>query len=717
MIRLAAKVFTGVLLGNLLSFGSIRGFPESLESIQQKRESEVLKLPSAGNIENYLKRLTEEPHVAGTEGSRRVATYIRDLLASWGLSAEFETFEVLLPQPKTVHLEMLEPHYYRFDLREPSIPSDPDTSDANQLPAFNAYGADGDVSGELVYVNYGLPEDFKELERLGIDVKGRIVIARYGRSWRGIKVKLAQQHGALGCILYSDPRDDGYWSGRPYPDGPMRPWFGLQRGSVMDMPVYTGDPLTPGWPSLPEAKRSSLDEAVVLPRIPVLPMSYGHAKVLLENLGGPVAPESWRGALPITYQVGPGPARVRIRVVSDWSNRTIYNVIAQIRGHKWPNEWIIFGNHHDAWANGARDPSSGAASLLEMARSLAELRRRGWTPGRTIVISFWDAEEYGLIGSTEWVEKHIDELRKNAAVYINTDSNTAGTLGASGSPTLEAFFKEIMEQLADPKSGKTLLAAALAELKGRREQQKDSEPTEFRFSALGAGSDYVAFVHHAGIASIYLAFRAPDLGGTYHSIYDTFAWYSRFADPDFRYCQALSRFLSVMALRLADAPLLPLRFIELTRYLKENLEDLKKNHSDAFAEEPATKLAGALAALERAAAEYEAAYEAWRAAPANNKNDRDLAQINQLLMSVERSFASGPGLPSRSWYRNRLYAPGLLLGYGAITLPGIREALEANNQNLLQTELEQLTNQISRVTADIETATRLLQQLTGASSN
>src|SRR5690348_9752857 len=391
---------------------SFRGFLADQARSQAEAEKKGRALPDPQLMSKYSEFIAAEPHQAGSPRSKQVAEYIEKLLKQWGLSTEVESFDVLLPYPTVRLVEVTAPNHYEAKLKEPVIPEDPDSGDRNQLPTYNAYSATGDVTGEAVYVNYGVPGDYDWLAKHGIDVKGKIVIARYGQSWRGIKAKVAAEHGALACLIYSDPRDDGYFASDIFPKGPMRPWQGVQRGSVMDMPLYSGDPLTPGWASVAGAKRLSRQESKVLMKIPVLPLSYGDAQPILEQLTGPLAPESWKGALPLTYHVGPGAAKVHVKTDFDWTNKPIYDVIATIPGSTFPNEWVMAGNHHDAWVNGADDPTSGTVALLEDARALGALVKQGWSPKRTIKIAFWDSEEFGLIGSTEWVEKHQDELKQ-----------------------------------------------------------------------------------------------------------------------------------------------------------------------------------------------------------------------------------------------------------------------------------------------------------------
>jgi len=516
---------------------AIRGFSQADARTEHDWEAKMRAIPKPENLREYMKHLSAEPHHVGSAYDKQNAEYIRDKFKSWGIDAKLEEFEVLFPTPTERVLEMTEPTRYRAVLKEPVLSEDPDSGDANQLPTYNAYSIDGDVTGQLVYANYGVPADYDELAKLGVDVKGKIVITRYGGSWRGIKPKVAAEHGAVGCLIYSDPKDDGYYQGDVFPKGPYRPEQGVQRGSVMDMPIHPGDPLTPGWGAVKGAKRLRREEAEVITKIPVLPISYGDALPMLREMTGPVAPESWRGALPITYHVGSGPARVHLKVSFDWSIKTLYDVVARIEGSTYPDEWVIFGNHHDGWVNGADDPTSGQVALMETGRSLGELLKQGWRPKRTLILCAWDGEEEGLLGSTEWVETHADELKQKAVAYLNSDSTSKGRLNVGGSHSLERFINEVARDVQQPGGNKSVWDA----MKERRvdqartdEDKKElNERADLRIGALGSGSDYTPFLQHLGIAAMNTGFGGDGGGGVYHSIYDSFAWYTRFGDPTF----------------------------------------------------------------------------------------------------------------------------------------------------------------------------------------
>jgi N-acetylated-alpha-linked acidic dipeptidase len=660
-----------------------------------------------------MKHLSAEPHHIGSAYGKQNAEYIRDKFRSWGFKAELEEFDVLFPTPKERVLEMLAPMQFRATLAEPVLAEDPDSNDAGQLPTYNAFSADGDVTGQLVYVNYGVPADYGELKRMGIDVKGKIVIARYGASWRGIKPKVAHENGAIGCLIYSDPRDDGFFQGDVYPEGAYRPDQGVQGGSVMDMPVHPGDPLTPGWGAVKNARRLAREEAQVIMKIPVLPISYGDALPLLRAIGGPVAPESWRGALPITYHVGPGPARVRLKLSFDWSLHTLYNVVARIDGEAYPDEWIVYGNHHDAWVNGAEDPTSGMVSVMEAGRAIGELVRQGWRPKRTIIICAWDGEEPALLGSTEWAETHSEELKQKAVAYLNSDSTGRGWLNVGGSHSLERFINEVARDIAQPRSDKSVLEA----IKERRAQQARTEEdkrelrerTDVRISALGSGSDYTPFIQHLGIASLNTGFGGESGGGIYHSVYDTYAWYTRFSDGTFEYGRALAQANSTVVMRLANADLLPFEFANLADTVNTYIEDLDRlaRRSSPPKEVDFAMLKTASRSLSESARRYEGAYT--RARAGGFKQVKQLKALNELIYKTERKLTLDRGLPRRSWFKHQIYAPGFYTGYGVKTIPGVREAIEQKQWGEVEPQMRNVVAVLNSVTSQIEAATRMLE--------
>ncbi len=659
-------------------------------------ENKFRAIPKAENLKEAMRRLSAEPHHLGSVAGKRNAEWMRDQLKSWGLKAELEEFDVLFPTPKERVLELVSPEKFQAKLKEPALAEDPDSGDADQLPTYNAYSGDGDVTAPLVYVNYGVPADYEQLAKMGVDVKGKIVIARYGGSWRGIKPKVAHEHGAIGCIIYSDPKEDGYYRGDVYPKGPYRNENGVQRGSVMDMPIHPGDPLTPGWGSTKNARRLAREEAKTLMKIPVLPISYGDALPLLKSLTGQVVPESWRGALPITYHVGPGASTVRLKVVSDWKITTLYNVIARIEGSTYPEEWIIRGNHHDAWVNGADDPVSGMVAVLEEARAFGELLKQGWRPKRTIIFCAWDGEEQGLLGSTEWAEQHAEELKQKAVVYINSDSTSKGVFGAGGSHTLEKFVNDAARSVNDPKGKETLWEVM-------RNRRGDEKRTDLRIGALGSGSDYTAFLDHLGIASLNIGFGGDGGGGIYHSIYDSFAWYTRFSDTTFEYGQTLVKIAGTMTMRLADAQILPFEFTNFAETVEGYVEEISRLPKQNVDLSP---LSVAVGKLKLAASDYD---RALRAIARSGSVPADVRELNRLLYQSERKLLSSAGLPRREWFKHQIYAPGFYTGYGVKTLPGVREALEEKNWAEAAEQVKVVSRTLDGMTAQIETAAKKLR--------
>lgn len=695
----------------------IRGFTIAGAAAQRERERRFQGVPAPDNLREYMKTITAEPHHAGGPGSRKVAEYLLAKFRSWGLNATIEQSEALMPFPTERIVELVAPERYVAALKEPVVAADPDSGDQDQLPTFNAYSADGDVTADLVYVNYGTPEDYEQLAKLGADVKGKIVIARYGRSWRGIKPKVAWEHGAIGCIIYSDPRDDGFFQGDVYAGGAWRPSTGVQRGSVMDMPIHPGDPLTPGWPSEPGGRRLDRGESKTLLKIPVLPISYDDALPLLRQLKGPVVPESWRGSLPLTYHVGPGPAKVHLKLAFDWQVRPLYNVIVRIDGTEFPDQWIIHGNHHDAWVNGASDPTSGNVALMETARGLAELLKTGWKPRRTIVIASWDGEEWGLLGSTEWAEKHREELAQKAVAYINSDSTGKGWLSMSGSHSLQAFINEVARDVPDPRrSGKSVSEArrfrmleqaandvARAAINARR---------DIPIEALGSGSDYTVFLDFLQVASLDLGFGGDGGGGVYHSVYDSYYWFTHFSDGDFTHTAALSRVIGTALLRLADADVLPFEFRGAAATLATYVDEIA-NMPGVDAKMDFAGLRTALAKLASGADDYEKAL-----ARLDRLNEADvvrmraqLTELNKTLFLTERAFRHEAGLPRREWFKHLAYAPGFYTGYGVKTLPGIREGIEQGQWDEARSFVPIVSNAVNKLTSDVDRATAMLKKI------
>jgi len=555
------------------------GFTSASSKVERDLETKFRAMPDPKIMRDAMQRLSARPHHVGSPYDKQNAEWILAQFKSYGLNAEIETFDVLFPTPKERVLELIGPTKYVAKLQEPPVAIDPTSNQQSvKLPTYNAYSIDGDVTAELVYVNYGLPRDYEELDRLGVSVKGKIVIARYGNSWRGIKPKVAAEHGAIGCIIYSDPRDDGYFEDDVFPEGPMRNENGVQRGSVMDMPLYPGDPTTPGVGAKGDVKRLGLKDITTLTKIPTLPISYGDARPLLAALKGPMAPQGFRGALGQAYHVGPGPAKVHLKLQFNWDIKPVYDIIAKIPGSESPDQWIVRGNHHDAWVNGAEDPISGQIALLEEARALGELLKQGWKPKRTIIYCAWDGEEPMLLGSTEWAEYHADELKKHAALYINTDGNGRGYLFAEGSHSLEKFVNGVSRDITDPEKNVSVWKRGQAGLllRGRPEDRKEARSrTDLRIGALGSGSDYTAFIDHLGVASLNIGYGGEDDGGIYHSIYDDFYWFTHFSDVDFVYGRALAQTVGTMVLRFADADLLPYEFGDFADTIHKYNDELK----------------------------------------------------------------------------------------------------------------------------------------------
>ena len=702
-------------------------------------------IPDARNIGEYVRIISARPHHLGSPYGKQTAEWILARFKEWGWDAQIENYDVLFPTPKERLVEMVEPTTFRLALEEPPVAVDPTSSQkTEQLPPFNAYSIDGDVTGPLIYVNYGLPSDYEELDRRGISVKGAIVIARYGASWRGIKPKVAAERGAIGCLIYSDPRDDGYFVDGVFPDGPMRSKDGVQRGSVMDMPTYPGDPTTPGRGSTPGVTRLDVKDVTTLTRIPVLPISYGDAQPLLAALGGTVAPMDWRGSLPITYRIGPGPARVHLKVAFDWSLKRAHNVIARLPGSTYPNEWVVRGNHHDAWVNGAQDPASGMSVELEEARALGQLVKQGWRPQRTVVYAAWDGEEQGLLGSTEWVEYHEAELRDTAVVYINTDGNGRGFLNAGGSHALEPLVNAVAKEIEDPDTKasvwKRMQARTIAA--GPPAQRNEARTrSDLRISALGSGSDYSAFLQHAGVPTLNLSFAGlDDSEGIYHSIYDDYYHFTKFLDTDFVYGRALAQTVGSLVIRLADASVLPFEFTSLADTVQTYVSDLEaqlKNRQTEVKElnqqieegvftaiadprrqttapvvesvPPSINFApldNAASALSQAADRYKKSLEAAR----SRLTPDQIRAINKGVIQSERHLTDTGGLPRRPWYRHMLYAPGFYTGYAVKTMPGVREALEQKNYAEAEREIVRVAEALTREAQLIDGVTQALEQ-------
>lgn len=689
---------------------TLRGFNLESSSRQRQLEAKFDASLRKENLRVWMKRMTLKPHHVGSSYGKDNAEFALALFKSWGFDARIETFDVLLPIPKTRILSLTAPTKYKAKLWEPALKEDKTSGIISELlPPYNAYSPDGDVTAQVVYVNYGMPADYKILETKGVSVKGRVVLARYGAGWRGLKPKLAAEHGAIGCLIYSDPRDDGFFQGDVYPKGAFRNEYGVQRGSIADMPIYPGDPLTPGEPSIPGVKRLGLKDDNTICKIPTLPISYGDALPILSNLGGPVVPEPWRGALPVPYHFGPGPATVHLKLEFDWKTVECRDVIAVLKGNELPDQWVIRGNHHDAWVMGAEDPISGAVALMEEARCVGELARTGWRPKRTMIYCLWDGEEPGLLGSTEWVEKHAKELGEKAVLYLNTDGTGRGYLGMGGSHTLEPLMNDIAREVNDPETGLTLLGRMKARAVVGGDKEAKSKP-DMPMGALGSGSDYTPFLQHIGVASLNLGMGGEDDGGAYHSTYDSFDHYTRFGDPDFVYGETLAKVCGRVMLRMANADHLPVdvnRLIQkVSTYLEEvtKLADTMRTETDEknkliddgtlkatfdprqsnFLPNPETPVPFLnFAPLRNALKKLIEAEEKFsKLAP---------AEQDRRIVAFDRSMLSQKGLPGRTWFRHLIYAPGLHTGYGVKTLPGIREAIEERQWNSFDSQAAELT--------------------------
>ena len=690
----------------------LQGFSSAAASAEERLEQRFDSSLSAADLRAWMEQLSSAPNHVGSAHDKANAEFILKKFREWGWDASIERFSVLYPTPREELLELIAPTHVVAKLREPPVEGDATSQQTEEeLPPYNVYGADGDVTAELIYVNQGMPDDYKELERQGLSVKGRIVIARYGGGWRGLKPKLAYEHGAVGCLIYSDPRDDGYGSGDTYPQGGYRPRDSVQRGSVQDLTLYSGDPLTPGVGATPGAKRLALRDARTILKIPVLPISYGDAEPLLAALAGRVAPPAWRGGLPLTYHMGPGPAMVHLKVLSNWNQVQIYDVIAKIRGAKEPDRWIVRGNHHDAWVFGADDPFSGHVALMAEARAIGKLVKEGWRPRRTLVYTSWDGEEPGLLGSTEWAETHATELKAKAALYVNSDMNSRGTLDVQGSHELQHFISQVARDVKDPQTGASVLERAIATRRVADYEAGRSPDAggDLKLGALGSGSDFTPFLQHLGVNSLNIEFQGESDYGVYHSAYDSFDHFRRFVDPTFEYGIALAQVAGRIVLRAAQADLLPAQEVDFAHSVADYDEELHKlvdgmraktaelaklldDGAYRLAADPRlprgapprtdevphldfAALDSAIERLQLSAKAFDKEYLRVAAIDDTHVNP-ERARLNAALAGLEQTLIDPHGLPGRDWYQHMIYAPGVHTGYGVKTLPGIREAIE-----------------------------------------
>jgi N-acetylated-alpha-linked acidic dipeptidase len=737
---------TAPLMAGETKDDALAGYSSENASTQRDWEKKFRDGIAPDRIRESMRRLSARPHHVGSPYDKDNAEWIAARFKEWGFDVRTETFDVLFPTPKERVVELVEPTKFRAKMQEPVLPVDPTSGQtAEQLPTYNAYSIDGDVTAPLVYVNHGNREDYEELDRLGVSVKGAIVIARYGGGWRGIKPKVAGEHGAIGCIIYSDPKGDGFYHGDDYPAGGWRPRDGVQRGSVMDTD-YPGDPLTPGVGATPEAKRLAVKDAKTITRIPVLPVSYADALPLLSALKGPVAPEAWRGGLPITYHVGPGPAKVHLKVASNWDLKPIYDVIATLHGSN-DGQWVIRGNHHDAWVNGADDPISGQAPMLEEARMLGELHRQGWVPKRSIVYCAWDGEEPGLLGSVEWVETHLADLKQHAVAYLNSDSNGRGYYFPGGTHDLQTFISGVTKDVQDPETGLTVFKrshlASIANAKDAEERRDLRKRGDLVVYALGDGSDFTAFQDLAGIPTLDVGFGGEDDGTQYHSIYDDFYWYTHFVDTDFAYGRAMAQTGGTAMMRLADADLLPYDYspqAEAIAKYETELEKLLKDKQDEFAERNLQLQEGVFAAtkdprrpltpppsegvppfmnfapmknavdrLKKSAERYSKAVSEWHAKGSPALPATAVEAVNADLLKISRLFLNEKGLPERPWFKNQVYAPGAYTGYGAKPVAAVREYMDAKKWKEAEAQVPGVAEVLESVAAGIDKAAGSLE--------
>jgi N-acetylated-alpha-linked acidic dipeptidase len=696
----------------------IDGFAPQASVSQRSREQQFRAVPAAASAREHLKTLTAEPHVAGTKEDYATAIYVRDKIRGYGIPAELKDYDLLLPYPKQPTIvEIVGRRRERLALKEAVVPEDPSSSSSKIIPLFNGYSPSGDVTASLVYVNYGLPPDYEAVKKLGVDVRGKIVIARYGNSFRGVKAKVAEENGAVGLIIYSDPADDGYTLGDVYPKGPWRPESSAQRGSVQYLFQYPGDPLTPGKPSIPGVARLKIEEAGDLTRIPVQPISYGDARRLLEPMRGPLRPRGFQGGLPFAYHVGGSDdLRIHLKTVMDYQIRKIWNVVARIEGNEEKDRWVIMGNHRDAWTFGAVDPNSGTTAMLEAARGFGELLKNGWKPRRSIVLCSWDGEEYGLIGSTEWAEEYADELKEKAVAYLNMDAAVSGAnFGASSVPSLWKLIRGATRDIRDPKTGKSIYQQWQDRT---RESLSDPATTdaqdgadlnivEASIGALGSGSDYTPFLQHLGVPSLDMGFGGDY--GVYHSAYDSFYWMSRFGDPTFAYHVASAQLWGTVAMRLADADGLPFNYLDYGTQIEDFFTESVKTArvrrlSLAFDDKGMSEAIAAFSAeagrVEKSRQETVIEVERTRV-EANDRHrsaEARLKRINDALLATERALTDDRGLRGRPWYRHQIYAPGFYTGYAAQPLPDFRQGLEDRSAANAREGLDRIVEAIKRAT-------------------
>ena len=690
-------------------FPAIFGFRDA--ATENATEARFLAVPDTKLAEEHLRTLTQAPHLAGTPEDQATADYVAQKFRAAGLDTEIVEYKVWMNYPQEISVDITAPA--GVEMHGPTrehVAGDPYDDDPRVVMPFNGMSPSGDVEADVVYANYGTPEDFEKLEKLKIDVRGRIVLVRYGQNFRGVKEFIAQEHGAAGVIVYSDPFDDGWRRGDKYPDGPWRPDTGVQRGSVGYMFEFPGDPTTPGFaslPSLPESKRISPEQSAQMPKIPVTPLSYHDAWPILQHLAGPDSPREWQGALPFTYHVGPGPVRVKMHLKQDYQFRTLWDVIGRVQGSQLPDEWVVAGNHRDAWVYGAVDPNSGTAAMLEAVHGIGELLKSGWKPKRTMIFASWDGEEEGLMGSTEWAEQHEAELA-HAPAYFNVDVAVSGPkFGAAAVPSLKQFLRDVTKAVSSPKGGTVYAAwqkgdqpnAPITQSpsesigEGRRTPAVAPARDDVLVGELGSGSDYSAFQQHLGVPSTDISSTGPY--GVYHSVFDNFAWFKKFGDPDFVYEQQMARIFGLEALRMADADVLPYDYEEYGKEVAVYLDAAAKRAENKFGNHALD-----WSAVNAAAKHFQ---DAGAKILSKQKNQpRDAARLNQTLLGAERALLVPEGLPHRPWFRHAIYAPGEYTGYAAVVIPGVNEALDKG-------DAERAGQQLAVLAAALERAAKALE--------
>ena len=711
------KVFSGAFLFFLLVCATLQAFDKSPDpngdgskapnwlitgfrnaAQEQETEKKFMAVPDPKLAEEHLRILTKAPHPAGSPEDKATADYVASRFRDAGLDTSIVEYKVWFNTPAEINVDMTAPA--GVEMHGPHrehVESDPFQDDPRVLTPYNAMSASGDAEADVVYANYGTPDDFDKLKQMKVDVRGKIVIVRYGQNFRGVKAFVAQERGAAGVIIYSDPKDDGFYRGDPYPKGPWRPASGVQRGSIGYMFQFPGDPTTPGiaaTPTLPDSKRISPADSEQMPKIPVTPLSYADAQPILENLAGPASPREWQGALPFTYHLGPGPAKVKLHLKQDYRFRTIWDVIGKIPGTASPDEWVVAGNHRDAWVYGAVDPNSGTAAMLETVHGIGELLKSGWKPRRTIVFASWDAEEEGLMGSTEWGEDNAAQLA-NAAAYFNMDVGVIGKkFGASAEPTLKEFIREITKAVPSPAGGTVYdqWKKSTQPSEENRRQENSRAPVaevtgDVPVGDLGSGSDYTVFLQHLGIPSTDIGSSGPY--GVYHSVFDNFAWFEKFGDPDFLYEQQMARVYGLEALRMADADVLPYDFENYGKEILAYLDAARTKARDKFADKSPdfTSVSAAARHLEEDGAKM---LQKQRKIPASPEH------MNTALRQAERALLIPEGLPNRPWYHHAIYAPGQYTGYAAVVIPGVNEAIDRGDAQRAQQQLAALAAALNR---------------------